>query len=172
MKMEKAKSRALITGSFDPVTRGHEDIIRRAASMYDELYAVVFVSDTKKGFFPLEVRKKWLEDTCRKFKNVKVDVDRGYVADYARRGGMTAIIRGVRDEKDFLYEKPMADYNLAHGGVETLLLYADEAYKDVSSSRVREILMQSGDPKALLPDEIASDVCENWRIFHKECEND
>lgn len=168
--MERIKKRALVTGSFDPVTRGHEDVIRRAAAIYDEVYAVVFVSDEKKGFFPLEKRKEWLETVCRKFSNVTVDADRGFVADYVRRNQISVIIRGVRNEIDFAYERPMADYNLAHGGAETLLLYANKELEEVSSRRVRELLVAEKSPRELLPCEIREDICENWRFFHKECE--
>ena len=167
--MEK-KGIALVTGSFDPVTIGHEDVIRRAAMEYDAVYAVVFASHEKKGFFPLERRRALLRAVCEKFSNVTVDFSTGFVADYARKIGADAIVRGVRDEKDAAYEAPMADYNFEHSGVKTVYYEASEALKEVSSRRVRAILTDGGDPSALLPKEIGKEICENWRFFCNECE--
>jgi phosphopantetheine adenylyltransferase len=87
-----------------------------------------------------------------------------------KRNEIPVIVRGVRDEKDLAYEIPMAKYNLAHGGAETLLLLADEAFADTSSSRVRESLVGgTGDAYPLLPAEIRDEICEKWAFFHQEC---
>ncbi len=168
--MKEKLNRALVTGSFDPVTRGHEDIIRRAAEEYDEVYAVVFASHEKKGFFSMCRRLALLSAVCEKFPNVKTDLSTGFVADYAKRIGADAIVRGVRDEKDAVYEEPMAKYNFEHSGVETVFYTADDALSSVSSSRVRELLLAGGDPSALLPQEIAREICEKWRFFQTECD--
>ena len=168
--MKKIPSRALVTGSFDPVTRGHEDIIRRAAEEYDEVYAVVFASHEKKNFFSMHRRLSLLSAVCEKFPNVKTDLSTGFVADYAKKIGADAIVRGVRDEKDVLYEEPMAKYNFEHSGVNTFFYKADESLGNVSSSRVRELLINGDDPSELLPWEIAREICEKWRIFRAECD--
>lgn len=168
--MEKKKGRALVTGSFDPVTRGHEDVIRRAAEEYDEVYAVVFASHEKKGFFSMRRRLSLLKAVCEKYPNVKADLSTGLVADYAKTIRADAIVRGVRNERDALYEEPMAKYNFVHSGVKTVFYTASEALAEVSSSRVRELLLKKEDPSTLLPKEIAREICEKWRIFHTECD--
>lgn len=167
---DKKSRRALVTGSFDPITKGHEDVIRRAAEEYGEVYAVVFASHEKKGFFSFEQRLVLLKAVCKKFKNVKADLSLGYVADYAKEIAADAIVRGVRDESDIAYEEPMAKYNFEHSGVKTVFFQAPDELKEVSSSRVRELLLAGKDPSALLPKEIAKEICENWRIFRTECD--
>ena len=167
--MKAKKGIALVTGSFDPVTKGHEAVIRQAAEEYEKVYAVVFASHEKKGFFPMEYRRALLSAVCEKFPNVRTDFSTGYVADYAKRIQADAIVRGVRDEKDAAYEAPMADYNFEHSGVKTVFYEASEALKDVSSRRVRALLIEGGDPSELLPEEIARELRENWQSFaHKD----
>ena len=163
--------KALLSGSFDPPTYGHDDLMRRASALYDEVYIVIFINDQKKNFFPIERRREWLSRLAAKYPNVKVDVDRGFVADYVKRHEIPVILRGVRNETDLRYEIPMAEYNLTHGGAETLLFYALEEFVNVSSSRVRKSLMEGTDEAEwLLSPEISREICENWRIFHEECQ--
>ena len=163
--MKKTTAPVLITGSFDPVTRGHEDVIRRVAEKFDRVRVTVFQSDTKKGMFPCERRLAFLRTVCAKFSNVEVDIDRGMVADYVRREGITLIIRAVRDPSDALYEAEMAEFNRRASGVETLLLFADPTLRSVSSSAVRKKLREGEDARDLLPREIADDIKENWQKF-------
>ena len=168
--MQSKIRRAIVTGSFDPVTRGHEDIIRRASLLFDEVYAVVFISHEKPGFFTVEKRLFWLRETAKKFPNVTVDASYGYVADYVREKDIPVIVRGVRDEADFLYEQPMAEYNLRNGGAETLLLYASDTLEGVSSSRVRKALLAGEDPSPLLPSEISAEIAKNFQKFLQDAE--
>ena len=163
--MSEKKSRALLTGSFDPVTKGHESVLRRALDTYDEVYAVVFINADKKGFFPIEARVELLKRVCEKYPRVTVDASRGYVADYAKEMGIDVIVRGVRDDADLAYEKRMAEYNAQKCGVTTVFFPAEDGQKDISSHAVREMLLKGGDPSPLLPKEIAQEICENWRFF-------
>lgn len=148
----------MITGSFDPVTLGHEDIIRRAAALFPSVRVVIFVNDEKPGLFPLEKRLSLLRAVCAKYPNVSVDFDRGMVVDYAAREGISLIVRAVRDEKDLPYELAMADYNRTHGGVETLLLCASPALGAISSTEVRRRIAAGEDPSELLPEEIRGEI--------------
>lgn len=163
--MRKKTAPVLITGSFDPVTRGHEDIIRRVSEKFDRVRVTVFQSDTKVGMFPHECRLSFLRAVCAKFGNVEVDVDHGMVADYVKREGISLIVRAVRDPSDALYEAEMAEFNRRASGVETLLLFADPTLRAVSSSAVRQGLREGKDVSALLPTEIADDLKENWQKF-------
>lgn len=155
------KKRALITGSFDPPTVGHEDILRRVSPLFDEVYIVMFVNEAKKSFFSAEKRLSWLRKIAAKYPNVKADADTGFVADYVKRNEISVIVRGVRNEEDLRYEIPMAEYNLEHGGAETMLLCANRSLENVSSSRIRRALTEkTEDPAPLLPAEIREEICQ------------
>ncbi len=165
------KRKALFSGSFDPPTCGHDDLLKRVSPLFDEVYIVIFINDQKKGFFPLDKRREWLSRLAAKYPNVKVDVDRGFVADYVKRNEIPVIIRGVRNEEDLRYEIPMAEYNLAHGGAETLMLHPRKDFANISSSRVRRALIEKAEDAApLLSSEIREEICKNWEIFHQECQ--
>ena len=165
------KSRVLLSGSFDPPTYGHDDLIRRMSLLFDEVYVVIFINESKKSFFPLQKRKEWLERLAAKYPCVRIDTDSGFVADYVKRNEIPIIVRGVRNAEDLAYEIPMAEYNLTHGDAETLLLYSREEFVNVSSSRVRKSLLEgTEDAYHLLSPEIRDEICENWRIFHQECQ--
>lgn len=165
------KGRVLLSGSFDPPTYGHEDLVRRMSELFPEVYVVIFINENKKSFFPIEKRKEWLERITAKYPNVRIDVDRGYVADYVKRNEIPIIVRGVRNAEDLAYEIPMAEYNLTHGGAETLLLYSLAEFINVSSSRVRKSLTEgTEDAYHLLSEEIRDEICEKWAIFHQECQ--
>ena len=115
----KKKCSVIIPGSYDPVTLGHIDIIRRAAEEYEEVYAVIFKNPAKEYFFSLSDRVKMLILATEDMDNVLVSYSDGYVVDYMRDHGIERIIKGVRDDKDVEYEKVQAEYNLLHGGYET-----------------------------------------------------
>lgn len=153
-------NKVMITGSFDPVTVGHEDIIRRAAARFDDVRVTVFLNPEKPGMFSPEERASFLRRVTKKFPNVTVDFDNGMVVDYARREGISLVLRAVRDERDLAYEMKMADYNRAHGDVETVFLAASSELAGISSSEVRERILRGEDYTALIPAEIRSEIAE------------
>ncbi len=126
----------LFAGSFDPPTLGHIDLIRRAACRGDVTVGI-FVNPEKTYLFSTEQRREMLLAATADIPGVTVVISDGYTADYARAGGYTHLVRGYRNETDLAYEKKMADYNLARGNIETLLLPADPTLADVSSTLVR-----------------------------------
>ena len=134
--------KALVSGTFDPVTVGHLDIIERGSREYDSVTVCVFVNPEKTCLFDIEKRKELLRLATAHLDNVEVDSWEGYTCEYARAGGYTAILRGYRDEKDLAYEQEMADYNLTHGGVPTRLLPCNPAHVEVSSTLVREAVAE------------------------------
>ena len=144
----------MITGSFDPPTIGHEDIIRRTAALFPSVRVVIFLNGEKPGMLSPEKRLALLKAVCAKYPGVTVDLDRGMVVDYAAREGISLIVRAVRNDADLAYELTMADYNRTHGGVETLLLCAEKGLDAVSSSEVRRRIAAGEDADALLPVEI------------------
>ena len=148
----------MITGSFDPVTAGHEDIIRRAASLFDDVRVTVFLNPEKPGMFSVDTRVAFLRRITEKYPNVSVDFDSGMVIDYVKREKIDLIVRAVRDEKDLPYEIKMAEYNRAHSGVETLLLAADAQLSKISSTEVRRRILAGEAFCDLIPVEIREEI--------------
>ncbi len=132
--------RALLPGSFDPITVGHLAVIEAAAARYDRVTVGVFINPDKPGLFPYDVRVRLAQLATAHLENVEVLFSSGMVADLAKDGGYDRIVKGVRNEADRLYEEKMAAYNLERGGVPTELLAAEEALSAVSSTAVRAAL--------------------------------
>ena len=115
--------KALICGSFDPVTNGHLDIIRRAAALFDSVVVGIFINSEKKYYFDLNDRVILLTEAVKDLKNVTVDFSEGYVAKYVEENGIDVIVKGVRNATDFEYEAMIDKVNKQiYPGAETLLL--------------------------------------------------
>ena len=150
------RTKALYSGSFDPLTMGHMDIITRAAKLYDELVIGVGINPSKQSMFTLEEREEMLRETFKDFDNVRVDHFSGLLADYVNRNDFNVVVRGLRSTTDFDYEIQMAQMNdrLFNDTVETVFLMTDPQYSYVSSSVVKEVFTLGGDISGLVPDEI------------------
>ena len=151
------KTKALYPGSFDPLTMGHLNIIRRAAKLYDELTIGVVSNPSKASMFTLEEREEMLKDALRDLPNVKVDHFSGLLADYVNRMGFDVVVRGLRATTDFEYEIQMAQMNarLFNESVETVFLMTDPQYSFISSSLIKEVASLGGSVKGLVPDFVA-----------------
>lgn len=154
--------KAIYPGSFDPVTYGHLDIIKRAAKMYDEVVIGVLNNMQKNPLFSVEERVKILEEVCKEYDNVKVDQFGGLLVDYTKENGIDVTIRGLRAVTDFEYELQIAQYNymLSDGALETVFLATSPEYSYISSSGVREVANFNGDISKLVPDVVAKYVYE------------
>jgi pantetheine-phosphate adenylyltransferase len=143
---------ALYAGSFDPVTLGHMDIIRRASGMFDALIIGVGHNPKKPGLFTVQERLRLIESCCKGIKNVSVKSFSGLTADFAKREGCRVLIRGLRDAQDFGYEMQMAHMNrhLADK-LETIFIPCMQQYSDLSSSLVKEVASLGGKIKGLVP---------------------
>ena len=152
--------KGVFPGSFDPPTRGHLDLIRRAASIMDHVTICVMVNISKAGTIPPEERVRMLEKACLDIPNVSVDRWDGLLADYMRgQDPGTVVIRGVRSTAEFEQERTAASVNRAlYPGLETILLFAGDGMDSVSSSAVREIAAFGGDYRFLIPEQIAKDI--------------
>lgn len=150
------KTKALYTGSFDPLTNGHFNIIKRAAKLYDELTIGIIVNPSKKCAFTLEERKKMIGETLKDFKNVKVEHFSGLLADYVNSNGFNVVVRGLRAAMDFEYEIQMAQMNarLFDERVETVFLMTEPKYSFISSSMIKEVHSLGGSIEGLVPGEI------------------
>ncbi|MCR4588701.1 MAG: pantetheine-phosphate adenylyltransferase [Lachnospiraceae bacterium] len=138
---------AIYPGSFDPVTYGHLDIIKRASEMFDEVIVSVLDNKKKTPLFSVEERVKMLEETTKDLTNVKIDSFSGLLVDYAHSIHVPIIIRGLRAITDFEYELQNAQTNrvLSNGTVDTLFLTTSLEYAYLSSSGVKEIAAFHGD---------------------------
>lgn len=148
--------RALYTGSFDPLTYGHLDMIQRAAKMFDELVVGVIANPAKKPLFTVEEREKMIRDVVGDIPNVKVDHFTGLLADYVNSEGFDIVVRGLRATTDFEYELQMAHMNarLFRDKVETIFLMTQPEYSFISSSMMKEVRSLGGDVEGLVPDKI------------------
>jgi pantetheine-phosphate adenylyltransferase len=130
---------AVYTGSFDPITRGHIDIARRAARLADRLVVALLDNPNKACMFSKEERIAFLRQELADIPNITVDAVPGMLANYIREQHITVVIRGVRNAADFEYEALMARYNkLLTSGTDTVFLTADEALSHVSCAAVKE----------------------------------
>ena len=144
---------AVCPGSFDPVTNGHVDVVRRAAGLFDEVVVAVLGNPAKSGLFPLDERVELIRAALDGLDGVRVEgVDGGLLVDYCRAVGASAIVKGLRSAGDFAYELPMALMNRHLTGIETVFVPGDPRFEHVSSSLVKEVARYGGDVTGLVPD--------------------
>lgn len=144
-------TRAVCPGSFDPVTNGHLDIIRRAAAIFDELVVATGVNPSKSRLFDPEERLEMLREVCADLPNVSVRGFSGLIVDFCREIDAQAIVKGLRGGNDYEFELPMAQMNAHLTGVETVFVPTNAAWGYVSSSLVKEVATLGGDVSALVP---------------------
>ncbi len=145
---------ALCPGTFDPVTNGHLDIVRRAAALFDRVVVAVIENPSKEPLFPAEERVGMLEEAVADLGNVEVDSFSGLLVDYASRKGIGIIVKGLRAVTDFDYELQMAQMNRQLSGVETCFVPTSPNWSYLSSSLVKEIARYGGDVGGLVPEHV------------------
>lgn len=134
--------RVLYPGSFDPITKGHMDIIDQASKLFDEVVIAVLRNPKKNsGMFTIEERVQIIEELYRRFENIKVITAEGAAVDVAMLNECSAIVRGLRSLTDFDMEVQMQQINkeLSNGNINTVCLFADKEYQFISSSMVKEV---------------------------------
>ena len=148
-------SHALLPGSYDPMTLGHLDIVKRARLCYDKVTVAVMVNEQKKYTCSLEERVKIAKLTLASYPDVEVIGDEGMLVDLFDRVGADVIVKGIRNDRDREYEEKMAAFNLAHNPrAKTVYMEAADDFEDVSSTRVRELLSKGESVEGLLADEV------------------
>ena len=148
--------KALVCGSFDPITNGHVDLIKRTASLFDEVTVGIFVNSSKKYLFSEETRCSLAAESLADIKNVSVKICHGLVATYCKENGIDVIVKGVRNSKDYEYELEMAQANkLFAPETETLFLPASPETQGVSSSMVRAFHCGGMDVTPYVPECVA-----------------
>ena len=149
-----AKQRiAVVPGSFDPITNGHIDVIRRATELYDKVFVAVMINDQKNCRFTLEEREAIARAALEGLERVEVISSRGWLWELAKELGACAIVKGYRNETDLEYEQKMAEFNKAHNpDAETVLLKASDGLETLSSTVVRERMLNDEQIDGLLPE--------------------
>ncbi len=156
--------RAAYTGTFDPITNGHADVIRRAARLFPELVVAVANNTSKKSIFEPDERIELARRTLADLDNVTVMGTSGLIVDWAREQGVTVLVRGVRGVGDYEYERQMAVMNQhLNRDVETVLLAPSPQYAHISSTLVREIAILGGDIGGLVPAPVAEALAAKSR---------
>ena len=148
-----AVHRCVCPGSYDPVTEGHLDVIRRASALFDEVVVAVMTNPAKTGTFTLDERLDLLQACVADLPGVRVvDAGGGLLVDFCRRVGAGAVVKGLRSGTDVAYEMPMALMNRHLTGLETVFLPGDPTLEHISSSLVKEVAAHGGDVSGMVPD--------------------
>lgn len=130
---------AILTGMFDPFTRGHEDIARRASALFDRTVVLISQNNEKKGLLPAAVRVEAIR-ACFPHGEVEVDILDGLLADFVRRYKNPVLVRGARNGTDFDYEIQLRAINLSLGGIDTVILPSEGSFSHISSTFARELI--------------------------------
>ena len=143
--------RALFPGSFDPITNGHYDIIKRGIKLFDEVVVAIGVNSTKNYMFSLEERKQFIEDAFKDEPKIKVVTYKGLTVDFCKEIEADFILRGLRNPADFEFEKAIAHTNRKLSTIETVFLLTAARTSYISSSIVRDVIKNNGDYTKLVP---------------------
>lgn len=146
--------KAVFPGSFDPITLGHYDIIKRGVSLFDKVVVAIGVNAEKKYMFPLEERMQFIKDAFKDEPKVEVITYEGLTIDLCRKIGAEFILRGLRNPADFEFEKAIAHTNRELSKIETVFLLTAARTSYISSSIVRDVLRNGGDYTILVPDSV------------------
>jgi len=146
--------RAIFPGSFDPITKGHYDIINRGISLFDEVIVAIGINADKKYMFSLEDRKRFIEEAFKDEPKVKVITYEGLTIDLCKKENAQFILRGLRNPADFEFEKAIAHTNRKLSKIETVFLLTAAKTSYISSSIVRDVIRNGGDYTVLVPDSV------------------
>ncbi|OGL44393.1 MAG: pantetheine-phosphate adenylyltransferase [Candidatus Schekmanbacteria bacterium RBG_16_38_11] len=155
--------KAVYPGSFDPITNGHIDIIKRGLAIFDEVIVAIAKNSEKKPLFAVKERVKIIREIAKGLKGIRVDVFDGLLVDYVKSVGAKAVIRGLRAVSDFEYEFQMAITNRKLGkDVETIFLMSSEKYSYLSSRIVKEVSSYGGNITGMVPESVVKALGEKF----------
>ncbi len=145
----------LFPGTFDPITKGHVDVIERAVSLFDKLVIGIGTNSSKQPMWSVEQRVAWIKEIFKNDPRVVVTGYSGLTVDYCKQINAHYILRGIRYISDFEYEKAIADMNrMLAPQIETIFLTCSPLYSTISSTLVRDVIRNGGDARMFLPDEV------------------
>ncbi|MBR6301961.1 pantetheine-phosphate adenylyltransferase [bacterium] len=153
---------AIYPGSFDPITKGHLDILKNASEIFDKVIIAVARNGEKKGFLTVDERVKLIKESVKDFDNVEVDSFEGLTIEYAKQHGAEVLIRGLRAVSDFEYEMQLSQTNSALcSDIKTVFLTTKPKYNFISSSTIKEILNNGGDISKFVPECVFKYLTQN-----------
>ncbi len=139
------KKIGLFPGSFDPFTKGHEAVVNNALNLFDEIIIAIGVNSSKNYLFELEKRKNHIRSLFENESRLRIETYSSLTVDFCKEIGATHIVRGLRDSKDFEYERSIAHMNTTLSGIETVFLLTNQEYAAINATIVREIFKNNGD---------------------------
>ncbi len=146
---------AVFPGSFDPITKGHENVVQRASGLFDEIIVAIGVNTTKASLFSTETRLHWIKQVFAANPNVRVETYEGMTIDFCKKQNAQYLLRGLRSGGDFEYERTIAQMNrYMNSGIETVILFTDPEYAAINSTVVREIIRNKGRVDRFVPEGI------------------
>lgn len=155
---------AVFPGSFDPITVGHVDIVKRALPLFDKIIVAIGVNTQKQYLFDLETRLNWLKEVFKDEKTIEIASYEGLTINFCKEQKADYILRGIRSAADFEYEKTIAHLNFAmNEKLETILILSKAELGSISSTIVREIIKGKGDVSKFVPKALAKDL-QNFKI--------
>ncbi len=147
---------ALFPGTFDPITHGHVDVIRRAAGLFDQIVIGIGINAGKQNMFTAEQRQDWISEIFKDVSHISAAGYSGLTIDFCREIGANYLLRGIRSVGDFEYEKAIADMNrMLAPEIETVFLTCSPLYSTVSSTMVRDVIRHGGDAGMFVPEAVA-----------------
>ena len=156
MEVKNGSKIAIYPGSFDPITKGHLDVLKRASDIFDKIIIVVSVNMNKQSFLSVDEKIQLIRESCVGINNVEIDSFNGLTIEYARKKNAGIIIRGLRAVSDFEYEMQLSQANNALcPDINTVFLITKPEYNFISSGTVREISKMNGDISKFVPEPVA-----------------
>ncbi|WP_040397030.1 pantetheine-phosphate adenylyltransferase [Anaerococcus senegalensis] len=162
--------KVIYPGSFDPITIGHLDIIKRLDQMFDEVVVAILINETKHSLFSIKERKQLIEEEIEenKLENVKVKTFEGLLVDFAKKENSKTIVRGIRAVTDYEYEINIAQFNnKLYPGLETIFLLSDPKFSFISSSGIRELASFGGDVSKFVSKNVKKAIYEKNKLGGK-----
>ncbi len=165
--IQKTKTIAAVTGSFDPMTKGHMWLVEKALEEFDKVVVIVAINEEKHYMFDLEERKQILMDALRDYPNVAVESTSGMVYELCQQLGVKVIVRGYRNQADLEYEQIISKFNKEHGDIDTMLVQSHDM--EINSTNVRQALESGNSIKGLVPENCIKTI---KKIFGEKNERD
>ncbi|MDU2582323.1 MAG: pantetheine-phosphate adenylyltransferase [Anaerococcus hydrogenalis] len=162
--------KVIYPGSFDPITIGHLDIIKRLNQMFDEVVVAILINEAKHSLFSIKERKQLIEEEIEenKLENVKVKTFEGLLVDFAKKENSKTIVRGIRAVTDYEYEINIAQFNnKLYPGLETIFLLSDPKFSFISSSGIRELASFGGDVSKFVSKNVKTAIYEKNKLGGK-----